>query len=278
MSQIDRAFGMLADAKALGRPPRGLAMPFGVIDPGALRWRASADVRDGLWMRNLGYALPRGGVPDQCAAWPSLWTTRSTELADLGAQATPVELYRYKRPDLPRYLSPVPHDKAGVGYRAVPSPSLLLVGEGPGHPISFRQLAGSRLPLDGVRPAHNGVTPRVSWGAGQLPHPHARCEPSHAHHMVASLGQAPMDFDDPHARARLQRLARLRAEQARADHDGLRARQPARPEEVTVTSLHPSTYMPTKMVLEEPRRARSTRSRPASRRPRASPSTPSSRA
>ena len=71
--------------------------------------------------------------------------------------------------------------------------------------------------------------------------------------------------------------ARVRAEQARADHDRLRARRSARPDEVTVTSLHPSTYMPTKMVLEAAG-ARSTRSRPASRRRRASPSTPSSRA
>ena len=60
-----------------------------------------------------------------------------------------------------------------------------------------------------------------------------------------------MDFDDPHARARLQRHARLRAEQARADHAGFELAERLDPAEVTVTSLHPSTYMPTKMVLEE---------------------------
>ena len=44
-----------------------------------------------------------------------------------------------------------------------------------------------------------------------------------------------------------------------------------------MTSLHPSTYMPTKMVLEE-RGERWTRSRTASRRQCGSRSTPSSRA
>jgi NAD(P)-dependent dehydrogenase (short-subunit alcohol dehydrogenase family) len=68
---------------------------------------------------------------------------------------------------------------------------------------------------------------------------------------VASLGQAPMDFDDPQlergysgARAYGQsKLAQITT--------GFELAQRLDPQEVTVTSLHPSTYMPTKMVLEE---------------------------
>jgi NAD(P)-dependent dehydrogenase (short-subunit alcohol dehydrogenase family) len=68
---------------------------------------------------------------------------------------------------------------------------------------------------------------------------------------VASLGQAPMDFDDPMlergysgTRAYGQsKLAQITA--------GMELAQRLDPSEVTVTSLHPSTYMPTKMVLEE---------------------------
>ena len=68
---------------------------------------------------------------------------------------------------------------------------------------------------------------------------------------VASLGQAPMDFDDPQlergysgTRAYGQsKLAQITAGFELADR--------LDPSEVTVTSLHPSTYMPTKMVLEE---------------------------
>ena len=68
---------------------------------------------------------------------------------------------------------------------------------------------------------------------------------------VASLGQAPMDFDDPQlergysgTRAYGQsKLAQITAGFALAER--------LDPGEVTVTSLHPSTYMPTKMVLEE---------------------------
>jgi NAD(P)-dependent dehydrogenase (short-subunit alcohol dehydrogenase family) len=72
---------------------------------------------------------------------------------------------------------------------------------------------------------------------------------------VASLGQAPMDFDDPMlqrgysgTRAYGQsKLAQITAGFELADLLG--------PAEVTVTSLHPATYMPTKMVLEERGRA-----------------------
>ena len=68
---------------------------------------------------------------------------------------------------------------------------------------------------------------------------------------VASLGQAPMDFDDPMlergysgTRAYGQsKLAQITA--------GMELAQRLDPSEITVTSLHPSTYMPTKMVLEE---------------------------
>jgi len=68
---------------------------------------------------------------------------------------------------------------------------------------------------------------------------------------VASLGQAPMDFDDPMlhrgysgTRAYGQsKLAQITA--------GFELASRLDPAEVTVTSLHPSTYMPTKMVLEE---------------------------
>jgi NAD(P)-dependent dehydrogenase (short-subunit alcohol dehydrogenase family) len=68
---------------------------------------------------------------------------------------------------------------------------------------------------------------------------------------VASLGQAPMDFDDPQlargysgTRAYGQsKLAQITA--------GFELAERLDPNEVTVTSLHPSTYMPTKMVLEE---------------------------
>ena len=94
---------------------------------------------------------------------------------------------------------------------------------------------------------------------------------------VASLGQAPMDFDDPQlergysgTRAYGQsKLAQITA--------GFELATRLDPNEVTVTSLHPSTYMPTKMVLEEIGRSW-TRSRRASRRPCGSRSTPRSRA
>jgi NAD(P)-dependent dehydrogenase (short-subunit alcohol dehydrogenase family) len=67
---------------------------------------------------------------------------------------------------------------------------------------------------------------------------------------VASLGQAPMDFDDPMlergysgSRAYGQsKLAQITA--------GFELAERLDPADVTVTSLHPSTYMPTKMVLE----------------------------
>jgi hypothetical protein len=46
---FDRAYKMLAEAKLLGRPPRGIAMPFGVIELDAWRWRVSGDVLQALY-------------------------------------------------------------------------------------------------------------------------------------------------------------------------------------------------------------------------------------
>jgi NAD(P)-dependent dehydrogenase (short-subunit alcohol dehydrogenase family) len=68
---------------------------------------------------------------------------------------------------------------------------------------------------------------------------------------VASLGQHPIDFDDPMltrgysgSRAYAQsKLAQVMFTITLAE------RLP--PDEVTANSLHPGTYMPTKMVLEE---------------------------
>jgi NAD(P)-dependent dehydrogenase (short-subunit alcohol dehydrogenase family) len=69
--------------------------------------------------------------------------------------------------------------------------------------------------------------------------------------IVASLGQWPIDFDDlmltdgyDGTRAYSQsKLAQIMF--------GFELAQRLEPSEVTVTSLHPSTFMPTKMVLEE---------------------------
>src|SRR3954471_7007493 len=68
---------------------------------------------------------------------------------------------------------------------------------------------------------------------------------------VASLGQAPMDFDDPmleHAYSGTRAYGQSKLAQITA---ALELASRLDPAEVTVTSLHPSTYMPTKMVLEE---------------------------
>lgn len=67
---------------------------------------------------------------------------------------------------------------------------------------------------------------------------------------VASIGQAPVDFDDPNlahgytgARAyRQSKFAMIAA--------GFALARQLDPRRVTVNSLHPATYMPTKMVLE----------------------------
>jgi NAD(P)-dependent dehydrogenase (short-subunit alcohol dehydrogenase family) len=67
--------------------------------------------------------------------------------------------------------------------------------------------------------------------------------------LVSSLGQTPVDFDDPmltrgydgwraYSQSKLAQIA-----------FGFRLARQLDPAEVTVTSLHPSTYMPTKMVV-----------------------------
>lgn len=68
---------------------------------------------------------------------------------------------------------------------------------------------------------------------------------------VASLGQAPIDFDDPmleRGYSGTQAYAQSKLAQITT---GFELAERLNPKEVTVTSLHPSTYMPTKMVLDE---------------------------
>jgi NAD(P)-dependent dehydrogenase (short-subunit alcohol dehydrogenase family) len=68
---------------------------------------------------------------------------------------------------------------------------------------------------------------------------------------VASLGQAPIDFDDPmltHGYDGTRAYGQSKLAQITT---GFELAERLNPAEVTVASLHPSTYMPTKMVLEE---------------------------
>jgi NAD(P)-dependent dehydrogenase (short-subunit alcohol dehydrogenase family) len=68
---------------------------------------------------------------------------------------------------------------------------------------------------------------------------------------VASAGQAPIDFDDPmveHGYSGSRAYCQSKLAQIACGFE-LAGRIPAG--EVTVTSLHPGTYMPTKIVLEE---------------------------
>jgi NAD(P)-dependent dehydrogenase (short-subunit alcohol dehydrogenase family) len=68
---------------------------------------------------------------------------------------------------------------------------------------------------------------------------------------VASLGQAPIDFDDPmieHGYSGSRAYGQSKLAQITT---GFELAERLDPKEVSVTSLHPSTYMPTKMVLEE---------------------------
>jgi NAD(P)-dependent dehydrogenase (short-subunit alcohol dehydrogenase family) len=68
---------------------------------------------------------------------------------------------------------------------------------------------------------------------------------------VASLGQAPLDFDDlmlEHGYSGTRAYGQSKLAQIMSGFD-LASRLPA--DEVTVNSLHPATYMPTKMVLRE---------------------------
>jgi NAD(P)-dependent dehydrogenase (short-subunit alcohol dehydrogenase family) len=68
---------------------------------------------------------------------------------------------------------------------------------------------------------------------------------------VASLGQHPLDFDDlmiEHGYSGTRAYGQSKLAQIMSGFE-LAQRLPA--EEVTVNSLHPSTHMPTKMVLAE---------------------------
>jgi NAD(P)-dependent dehydrogenase (short-subunit alcohol dehydrogenase family) len=71
---------------------------------------------------------------------------------------------------------------------------------------------------------------------------------------VASLGQAPLDFDDPQLeRGYKGRRAYAQSKLAQITAGFVLAERLAS-SGVTVTSLHPGTYMPTKMVLQGGRR------------------------
>jgi NAD(P)-dependent dehydrogenase (short-subunit alcohol dehydrogenase family) len=67
---------------------------------------------------------------------------------------------------------------------------------------------------------------------------------------VASLGQAPMDFDDPMLERGYSGSRAYGQSKLAQITSGFELAERLDPAEVTVTSLHPSTYMPTKMVLE----------------------------
>ena len=95
---------------------------------------------------------------------------------------------------------------------------------------------------------------------------------------VASLGQAPMDFDDPMLERGYSGSRAYGQSKLAQITTGFELASRLDPNEVTVTSLHPSTYMPTKMVLEaRGQLGRHARGRRRGDR-RASRSTPSSRA
>jgi NAD(P)-dependent dehydrogenase (short-subunit alcohol dehydrogenase family) len=68
---------------------------------------------------------------------------------------------------------------------------------------------------------------------------------------VASLGQAPMDFDDPMLERGYSGTRAYGQSKLAQITTGFELAERLDPGEVAVTSLHPSTYMPTKMVLEE---------------------------
>jgi NAD(P)-dependent dehydrogenase (short-subunit alcohol dehydrogenase family) len=68
---------------------------------------------------------------------------------------------------------------------------------------------------------------------------------------VSSLGQAPIDFDDPmltRGYSGVQAYCQSKLAQVMYTID---LSERLSPEEVTANALHPSTYMPTKIVLEE---------------------------
>lgn len=67
---------------------------------------------------------------------------------------------------------------------------------------------------------------------------------------VASMGQAPIDFDDPFLEHDYSGTRAYRQSKLAMITTGLTLAGRLDPHRVTVNSLHPATYMPTKMVLE----------------------------
>ena len=68
---------------------------------------------------------------------------------------------------------------------------------------------------------------------------------------VASIGQAPFDFDDPIFEQEYDAYGAYAQQQARPDHLDLGARRaPRRIATITVNALHPATLMDTKMVRD----------------------------
>jgi NAD(P)-dependent dehydrogenase (short-subunit alcohol dehydrogenase family) len=66
---------------------------------------------------------------------------------------------------------------------------------------------------------------------------------------VASLGQAPIDFDDPDIERGYSGLRAYGQSKLAMITSGFTLAEKLGPARVTVNSLHPATYMPTKMVL-----------------------------
>jgi len=68
---------------------------------------------------------------------------------------------------------------------------------------------------------------------------------------VASIGQAPIDFDDPQIEQGYDGTRAYGQSKLAQIAWGMELAQRLGPDGVTVNSLHPSTYMPTKIVLEQ---------------------------
>ena len=68
---------------------------------------------------------------------------------------------------------------------------------------------------------------------------------------VASLGQSPIDFDDPMLTRRYSGTRAYGQSKLAQVMHAFELAQRMPPEEVSANSLHPGTYMPTKIVLEE---------------------------
>jgi len=68
---------------------------------------------------------------------------------------------------------------------------------------------------------------------------------------VASLGQHPLDFDDLMLERRYSGMRAYSQSKLAQIMSGFELADRLPPEQITVNSLHPATYMPTKMVLQE---------------------------